>query len=325
MTEKMLLKKYVLKDFLRRGAGAYLALIVLFAVCSFTSAEFFSLGNLSNILKQVSYSGIIALGMTFIIASGGIDLSAGSLFALCGVTAVTCMNNVSQTGVWPALTALAVSLMCGAMCGAFNGAVIVLGRIPPFIVTLGTYSVYRSLALYTANSGAVRTPDAMIHKIESTGAFFLPLSGAIMLLAAVVFSVLMNKTVFGKHLCATGANEKVARYAGINTGFVKLCAYTLTGLCAGLAAFLMAGRLNAVNSTDAGAFYELDAIAAVIIGGTSLSGGRGTLAGTVAGVLILGLVSNILIMWEVNSTLQGVVKGLVIIISVLIQRKEKQS
>lgn len=320
-----IIKNQTFKDFMRRSGGAYAALIVLFLICAFTSNVFLSPNNLANILKQVSYSGMIALGMTFVIACGGIDLSAGTLFALAGVLGVKAMNAMPQDTALPMLTALAVALACGFAGGAFNGAIVVFGRIPPFIATLGTYSIYRSLALYMADSGTVRTPDKLIHKIEAVSVLGIPLPGIILIVLTAVLSIILGKTAYGKHVCATGANERVARYTGIRTGLTKFVSYCIIGTCAGLAAFLLIGRLNSISSTDAGSFYELDAIAAVIIGGTSLAGGRGTLWGTLAGVLILGLVSNILIMWEVNSTLQGVVKGLVIIISVLIQRKEKQT
>ncbi len=326
------------KKVFRCIGGPYLALIVLFLICALTNDVFAKPANLINILRQVSYSGMIALGMTFVIVGGGIDLSVGSLFALCGVFSVLAANHVtpwvmqSMEGFLPGsdltgfLIAAIVSVLTGLVGALINGAVIVLGKLPPFIATLGTYSIFRSLSLYFADAGTLSTENPVISDFGSSSVFgFLPTPAFIMLLLTAVLGVLLSETSFGRHVCAVGSNERVARYAGIHTGRTQFLTYAVIGLCVGISAFLFVGRLSSVSSSNAGLLYELDAIAAVIIGGAAMSGGRGSLWGTLGGVLILGIVSNILDMWGVSVNLQGTVKGLVIIISVLIQRKDHAS
>lgn len=318
-----------LRTFFTSGGGAFLALLVLVVICSLTNPTFSKPANLLNILRQCSYSGIIALGMTYVIVAGGIDLSVGSLFALCGVATVGLLNLIPTTTSLPVpllvVIACALSLVCGLLCGAANGALVVLGRLPPFIATLGTYSIFRSLALYMADSGnATPASSALSASLIGFGSSYwlgLPTPAWILLLLTVILGVHLAATPLGRHTLAAGANERVARFAGIRVGAVRFRTYLLIGALAGLSAFLFLGRLGTISSSNAGMLYELDAIAAVIIGGASMSGGRGTVAGTLAGVLVLGIVSNILDLWGVNVSLQGTVKGLVIILSVLIQRK----
>ena len=322
-------RKALLKKILLKLTGPYSALLVLFLVCSLSSDVFLSADNLFNILRQVSYSGIIALGMTFVIIAGGIDLSVGSIFAVCGVCSILAIRKFTPEadcmGMSPDLCgfllAAAVSIAAGLVGGAINGAIVVLGRIPPFIATLGAYSIFRSLALYLADSGTLSTGNEVLCKVGEAEIGPISLPALLLFGLTALLGALLSFTAFGKHVCAVGSNERVAHFAGIRTGLVKFMTYLIIGGCVGIAAILFAGRLGSVSSSNAGLFYELDAIAAVIIGGAAMSGGRGTLHGTLAGVLILGLVSNILDMWGVAATLQGLVKGLVIIISVLIQKK----
>lgn len=307
------------------GGGAFLALIVLLVVCSLTNDTFGKTANLLNILRQCSYSGLIALGMTFVIVAGGIDLSVGSLFAFCGVSTVTLLSRLPAGALSdPAYAAAAFGLavLLGAACGALNGALVTIGRLPPFIATLGTYSIFRSLALYIADSGNVSTSCAAIQTFGRSSWLGLPTPCWFLILLTAVLHVVLARTPFGRHTLAVGASERVARFAGIPVGRVRFLTYLLIGALAGLSAFLFLGRLGTVSSNNAGMLYELDAIAAVIIGGTAMSGGRGAVAGTLAGVLVLGIVSNILDLWHVNVALQGTVKGAVIILSVLIQRKK---
>lgn len=308
------------------GAGAFFALVILAVVAACTSAPFRNPQNALNILRQCSYSGIIALGMTLVIVTGCIDLSVGSMFAFCGVAAVTLVAKLPAGALSePAVAWLtfAVAALCGALCGALNGALVTFGKLPPFIATLGTYSVFRSLALYIADSGNVTTSCAAITRFGSSYFLGLPTPAWAMLALTAVLGAALARTPFGKHALATGANERVARFAGIDTGRVRFIAFTVIGLLAGFSAFLFLGRLSTISSSNAGMLYELDAIASVIIGGTAMSGGRGNVFGTLVGVLVLGVVSNLLDLWSVNVALQGTVKGLVIILSVLIQRKRK--
>lgn len=312
---------------LRSAGGAWLALALLLAVCALTSAPFRNPQNLLNIVRQASYGGIVALGMTFVIVSGGIDLSVGSLFALSGVCAL--LAGAALPASWPpALSfaaACAAGLAAGLAGGALNGALVAVGRIPPFIATLGTYSVFRSLSLYLADSGTLPATNPLFGRIGGGSLLGVPAPVLALLLLAAALDVALALTPFGRHALATGASERVARFAGIRTGRVRFAGYLmLGGLCA-LSALLFAGRLESISSSNAGLLYELDAIAAVVIGGAAMSGGRGTVRGTLAGVLVLGIVTNILDLWGVNVSLQGCVKGAVIVVSVLVQRDASRS
>lgn len=313
-------------------SGPYLALAALVLVCSLTSDVFLSLSNLLNISRQVSYSGIIALGMTFVIIAGGIDLSVGSLFALAGVAAAVAMQSWSApfataTGLYPdtagIIIGVVVSMVVSLLGAAANALIIVYGKLPPFIATLGTLSIFRSMALFLADSGTISVGNASLNAAGGAEVLGIPLPALIMLLLTIVFGLILSNSVFGRHVCALGSSERVARFAGIRANAVKLAAYITPGFCIGISSFLFLARLGSISSSNAGISYELDAIAAVIIGGASMAGGRGTLRGTLAGILILGVVSNVLDLWGVSANLKGVVKGLVIIVSVLIQRKEK--
>lgn len=231
------------------------------------------------------------------------------------------MNALPVSPEWAAVIAGVIAVGVGAVGGTANGLLVSVGKIPPFIATLGTMVIFRSLALYFADSGLVSTENEVFRTIGDASFACLPLPVWALLALTLLLSVLLFMTRFGRHVCAVGSNERVARYSGIRTGLVKYGTYLIAGLASGVAAFLFGGRLNAVSSTSAGTSYELDAIAAVIIGGSSMNGGRATVWGTLAGVLILGIVSNVLDMWGISVTLQGTVKGIVIIVAVMIQRK----
>lgn len=308
--------------------NAFFALAVLLILCLVFRPEFRNPATLCMIARQVTCVGIIALGMTFVIAGGGIDLSVGSLFALTGVITVLSLDFLQAHPEILALTpanaffvTLGVSLLTGAVGGALNGLLIVLCRIPPFIATLGTLSVFRSLTLHLAHSGSLPMPvsvsriaDPQIGRYQVASLVFLALTA--------FFAVLMSRTAYGRHVCATGANEKVARFAGIRTGAVRFMTYVLTGFCTGAAMVLFLGQLESVPN-DAGNLYELDAIAAVVIGGTPMNGGKASLWGTLAGALILGIIFALLNFAGTASTLKDLVKGAIILFSVFIQRKEK--
>lgn len=320
-----------IKSFFKNCAGAYIALAILLIACCISNENFRTAANLTNILRQCSYSGIVALGMTYVIIAGGIDLAVGSLFALSGVTIINTTLYLAGNGLSPVIATI---LGCFAGCclgvfgGAINGLLINLGKLPPFIATLGTYSIYRSLALYFANSGTVDCYSNMaVYDCFSSigGSSFLSLATPVwvMLILAIILEIMLCFTRYGKYTLATGASERVSQFSGINTSVMRFGSYAIVGMCIGIAAILFCGRMGAIQSSNAGQFYELDAIAAVVIGGASMAGGKGCIRGTIAGVLILGIVSNILDFWHIPSELQGTVKGLVILISVLTQRKQK--
>ncbi|NLV91493.1 MAG: ABC transporter permease [Firmicutes bacterium] len=314
------------RSFLRRidveKYGALFALAVLFIISALASPYFLRTRNLLNILRQVSYTGIIGLGMTFVIISGGIDLSVGSMTALVGGVIILALNHFGG-GVSAIVLAGIIGLLFGAVLGAINGLIITKGKVAPFIVTLGTMSLFRSITLYISGAGEFRSTSNLYPQLGMGYIWGLPVPVWIFLLLAVLYAVILNKTRYGRYVCAVGSNERVAQYAAINVDRVKLISYIITGISVGITAILLSSRLNSVSSSNAGLNYELDAIAAVVIGGTAMSGGVGTISGTVIGAVILGIINNMLNMLGVSPYLQGAVKGLVIIGAVLIQRKKR--
>jgi len=305
---------------MKKSLAACLALAVLLGLCLAASATFRNPANLMNIARQVSYSGIIALGMTLVIAGGGIDLSAGSLVACSGIFALEAMRRCASlpAGVQLAVM-LATALLCGVAGGAVNGALVNWGRIPPFIATLGTLSIFRSLAVYQADAGLIMVDNAWLDRLCGG---WTPV--VVLLVVAGALAHLLRNTPLGWRICAVGASERAAAYAAVSVRRVRFMTYAIIGGLCGASAFLLAGRLSSISSTGSGANYELDAIAAVIIGGTPMTGGRASVWGTLAGVFILGIIANVLDLWSISANLQGTVKGLVIILAVLIQFQKRR-
>ncbi len=295
-----------------------IALIILFVISSIASPYFLSTRNILNILRQVSYTGIIALGMTFVIITGGIDLSVGSMTAFVGGITILTLNSLGG-GYLAVFISIIVALAIGTLAGSINGLLVSKGRIAPFIVTLATMSIYRSLALYISGAGEFRSQSNIYPKIGSSYFLGIPIPVWIFLLLTFIFHLLLNDTKFGRYVCAVGYNERVARYSAIKVDLVKFSTYALTGLTVGITSILLSSRLNSISSSNSGLNYELDAIAAVVIGGTSLSGGKGSIIGTFIGAFVLGIINNMLNMTGVSPYLQGTVKGLVILGAVLMQ------
>jgi len=299
--------------------------------------------NLLNILRQVSFVGIIAMGMTLVITLGGIDLSVGSLVALLGGVGILLMNSLlgRQTGEGMAVaSAFAVILVGGIAAGVINGLLVSKGKLAPFIATLGGLAAYRSIAMALVAGGEYRSQSTEL--FSALGAGGIPIPGTniaprapvpvpllfpwpvlIFAAVAVVAWVVLNRTKLGHYIVAIGSNERSAIYSAVKVDRVKILTYSILGLCTGIAALLVASRLSSVSSSSSGTLYELDVIAAVVIGGTRMRGGSGTIVGTVIGVLMLGVIQNMLNLLQVSVYLQGLVKGLVIIGAVLLQRSEK--
>ncbi|MBS1714986.1 MAG: ABC transporter permease [Armatimonadetes bacterium] len=292
--------------------------------------------NLRNLLNQNAAVGMVAVGMTMVIIAGGIDLSVGSLMAVAACLGVKVMND-AVTGGRPegAAVALAVvvCIVAATVGGLVNGLLVTVGRVTPFIATLGGLVGYRSLALVLADGGEIRSQSpTVLPAIGQTGPKIPFLTNAqgqplefnwpilAFILVSVAGGLLLSRTVFGRNVIAVGANEEAAYLAGIRTPAVKLGTYVLLGLFAGIAAIGLAGRMNSVASAQVGLYYELDAIAAVAIGGTTMAGGYGRVWGTVVGVLILGIITNMLVTSGVSPYWQGFVKGVIILLAVLIQR-----
>jgi ribose transport system permease protein len=317
--------------------GAPIALVVLLLIAIVVGwPHFHKPQNLINVMRQASYTGIIALSMTFVIISGGIDLSVGSLAAFCASIGVLFMNWLLGNGwseFWAVVVGgIATSIIVGGVCGAANGILITWGKIVPFIVTLGTMSIFRYLCLQMANAGEFASKSQLFSRFGAASLFqftvekhriSLPVPIFTLIILAAILSFLLKNTRYGRYLCAVGSNAKVAQYSAIRVGRVRLWAYVINGLCVGVAATLLAARFNTVSTPNFGLSFEMDAIAAVIIGGTVMAGGRGTVWGTVIGCFMLQIIQNMLNMAGISPYWQGVVKGMVIIVSVYIQ-KQKQ-
>ncbi len=307
-------------------AAALGALLLVSIASALLSPYFLQWENLLNIVRQVSYTGLIALGMTFVIVSGGIDLSVGSMAAFVGALAILTLNASVAAGHspgWSVAAAVTCSVFAGLACGAANGLLVTKGRIAPFIVTLGTMALFRSLALYMGNAGEFRSESALFGEVGSAAPLGVPLPALVLFASAAALSLVLSRTRFGRYTRAVGSNARVARYSAIDVDATRFAAYALTGGMVGISAALIAMRFNSVGSSTQGLNYELDAIAAVIIGGTAMTGGRGSVWGTVVGAVTLGVINNMLNMVGISTYLQGTVKGLVIIGAVFVQRQRQ--
>jgi len=300
--------------------GPLLALVVLIIFVTIMNPNFLAPANLLNLLRQVSTNALIAFGMTFVIITGGIDLSVGSTLALSSAL----MAGLIASGLNPVI-AMVIGLLLGAFLGACNGVMITKGKMAPFIATLATMTIYRGLTLvYTDGNPITGIGDSFIFKYMGRGYLFgIPFPVVVMLLFFGVLYVLLHKMTFGRKTFALGGNEKAAFIAGIKSDRIKIAIYSISGLMAAVAGIIITSRLNSAQPT-AGNAYEMDAIASVVLGGTSLSGGRGRLVGTLIGALIIGTLNNGLNLLGVSSFYQQVVKGVVIIIAVLLDRKNKK-
>jgi ribose transport system permease protein len=298
-----------------RNLGLVAVLAVLIVVGAVTSENFLTTDNLRNILVQSSVIGVVTVGATFVIIGGGIDLSVGALVALASVWATT----VATQSYGPAMMVLC-ALLVGAGAGLVNGLLIAYGRLVPFIVTLAMLVSARGLAAKLADNRTQIVTQDSIKQIATTDVLGIPL--LVLLLAAVagVGWVLLNRTTFGRRTFAIGGNAEAARLAGIDVRRTTALLYTLSGTCCGIAAVMMLARTTTGSSTH-GNLYELDAIAAVIIGGTLLTGGRGTLIGSILGVLVFTMITNIFILNNLATEVQNIAKGLIIVGAVLLQRR----
>jgi ribose transport system permease protein len=297
-----------------RDAGTLLGLILISIVFAVKSDVFLTQPNLINILQQSSINACIALGMTLVIISGGIDLSVGPIAALSAVLGAAML----VAGV-PIPLAIAGALATGVACGFFNGALIAWGGLQPFIVTLGGLSLYRALALiYTDGQPIFGLPDEF-RALTNGSLLGIPNPVIIVAILALAAWILLNKTPLGEYFMAIGGNPEAARIAGVPVTLTKLAAYMISGLMAAVAALVLIGRLGAAEPTM-GTLWELDAIAAAAIGGASLMGGRGSIIGTLIGCIILGTLRNGLTLLNVQAFYQLLATGIIIIVAMLIDK-----
>jgi ribose transport system permease protein len=297
-----------------RDFGTLIGLVLIAGVFVAVAPGFLAERNVINILQQSSINACVALGMTLVIISGGIDLSVGPTAALAAVLSAGLMVG----GVAPALAVLA-GLCLGAVCGAINGALVSFGGLQPFIVTLGTLSTYRALALIATGGNPILGVPKDVRAIANGSLYGLPASVLVVIGVALACGLILRKTPFGEYLLAVGGNEEAAHIAGVPIALTKIGAYMLSGLLAALAAIILIGRLGAAEPI-LGNLWELDAIAAAAIGGASLMGGKGSIIGTLLGAIILGTMRNGLTLLNVQAFYQLLATGLIILLAMLVDR-----
>jgi ribose transport system permease protein len=295
-----------------RQFGTAIGLVALCAGLWILTPHFLTVSNLLNVVEQTSINAIVAVGMTFVILSAGIDLSVGSIVALSGVVLGTALQ-----GGRPLIVALTLSLAAGLGCGVANGLLISWGRLPPFIVTLGMMSIARGAALLFTEGRPISSFDASFRVLATGRVGFVPAPVIVMGVVYAAAHFVLTRTTFGRYVYAIGGNEEATRLSGVSIRFHKTMIYGVSGLMSAVAAVILTARLNSAQPI-AGMMYELDAIAATVIGGTSLMGGEGTLGGTLVGALIMGVLRNGLNLLGVSSFLQQIVIGGVIVVAVLL-------
>ncbi|AOS80736.1 MULTISPECIES: ABC transporter permease [Hydrogenophaga] len=307
--------------------GPLLGLVLLCVVGTWLNSEFATLPNALNVLTRTAFIGIIAVGMCFVIISGGIDLSVGSMAALIAGVTILLMNKLVPLG-WPpvalVVVGMATAVLLGALFGLAHGLLITRGRIEPFIVTLGTLGIFRAYLTYFADGGALALDNDLA---DAYGPVYygsllgVPIPVWVFALVAIGGALLLNRTAYGRYVQAIGSNEQVARYAAVDVDRTKVLTYTLLGVCVGIATLLYVPRLGSASPTT-GLLWELEAIAAVIVGGTALRGGAGSIGGTVIGAILLSVISNILNLTSIISVyLNAAVQGFVIIAVAFMQRR----
>ncbi|MEH0367282.1 ribose ABC transporter permease [Vibrio mimicus] len=313
--KKLLSKEWLIEQ------KSLIALLFLVVVVSFLNPNFFTVDNILNILRQTSVNAIIAVGMTLVILTAGIDLSVGSVLALCGAFAASLIAMEV-----PVLLAVPTALLAGAVLGAISGIIIAKGKVQAFIATLVTMTLLRGVTMvYTdgrpISTGFTDTADTFAW--FGTGyALGIPVPVWLMVVVFAGAWYLLNHTRFGRYVYAVGGNESATRLSGINVDRVKIGVYAICGLLAALAGIIVTSRLSSAQPT-AGMGYELDAIAAVVLGGTSLMGGKGRIMGTLIGALIIGFLNNALNLLDVSSYYQMIAKAVVILLAVLVDNKNK--
>lgn len=302
-----------------RQFGTLIGLLLLCFILWVSTPYFLTVDNLLNVLLQSSINAVIAVGLTYVIITAGIDLSVGSIVAFAGVV----MASALHAGI-PIPVAIGIGLGVGALCGLVNGLLVTFGSLPPFIVTLGMMSVARGAALVYTGARPITGFSPGFRFLATGKVLLIPMPVIITIIIYLITVFVLSKTKFGLYTYAIGGNEDASRLSGINVRFHKTCVYALSGLMAGTAAVILTARLDSAQPT-AGIMYELDAIAATVIGGTSLMGGEGKLSGTFIGALIMGVLRNGLTLLGMPSNVQPLVIGSVIIVAVLVDTQMKKA
>jgi len=314
------------------GAVATLAVVVVL-VNVFSHGSFLTAGNLTNVLRQITYNAILAIGQTFVIITAGIDLSVGSLIELTGVVMASFANSSHLDGPVLVIATLLVGLAVGCAAGFINAVPVVKLNLPPFITTLAMMLMARGLAFKLAHGRPVAVTSNAFDSI-GTGFLFegllrpiglpgIPIAVLWMVVLVVVFAIVLTRTKFGRYVFAIGGNEEAARLAGINVGRVKTLVYVISGGCAAVAGLLLMSRFQS-GSPNTGIGSELQSIAAVVVGGTSLAGGRGSVVATFFGALLIGVLNNVMNLLGIESYTQDIVLGAVILIAVIVDELRKR-
>jgi ribose transport system permease protein len=328
------------------AVAPFLALFVLLVLGTMVNDNFLTVGNLTNVLTRSAFIAIIAVGATFVISAGGLDLSVGAMAAFIASLMILFLNNpvvvdavsavmglvgagVTGSGYATIGVAMVVAIGIGAACGLGNGLISTLGRIEPFIVTLGTMGIFRGLTTWLAQGGSITmsSPDlrdmyrpVYFESVVHIGNFYLPVPIAIIFVVAAIGAFVFYRTPFGRHVIAVGSNEDVARYSGISVNRVRTLTYIIQGICVAVAVIVYVPRIGAATATT-GLLWELQAITAVVVGGTALRGGVGRIWGTICGAFILEIVGNIMVLSDfISEYLIAAVQGAIIIIAMLVQR-----
>lgn len=311
---KTLQKKKSAVNKILNAYGIFLVLVIMCIVISILSdGRFLAYRNIVNVFRQVSITGILAIGATLILITGGIDLSVGSVLALAGVIAADMAHPESA---FPLAVVFFTAVLIGLAAGAVNGALIAYAGAPPFIVTLGMTTAARGMALLYAKGQPIVDFKKSFNFIGQGNLLGIPVPVWILIFITIVSGIILHSTKLGRYIFAVGGNEDAARASGISVKNVKFFVYIYMGALCGIVGLILAARTN-TGAPNAGAGYELDAIAAAVIGGTSISGGKGHIAGTVIGMLILGVLSNGLDILNISTYIQQIVKGIVIVLAVL--------
>ena len=313
------------KDIDLRAVAPFLALALLLILGAIANPNFISIDNLLNVITRSAFIAIIAVGATFVISAGGLDLSVGSMVAFVASLTIMFMNSgVIADPATMIAVAMALAIVIGSACGLANGLITTAGSIEPFIATLGTMGIYRGLTTWLSQGGAItlRSPDILsLYRPAYFGAVLgIPVPIIIIVVTAAVGAFVLNRTRYGRHVLAVGSNEDVARYSGILVERVRTITYVIQGLCVAVACLLYVPRLGSTSATT-GLMWELQAITAVVVGGTALRGGVGRIWGTVCGAFILEIVGNIMLLSNfVSEYLIGAIQGAIIIVAMLVQR-----
>ena len=308
-----------------RGVAPFVALALLLLVGAFVNTNFIGLDNLANVATRAAFVAIIAVGATFVISSGDLDLSVGSMLAFVASLMILFLNSGYLADPKALLAAAVIfALIAGALCGLANGLITTLGKIEPFIATLGTMGIYRGLTIWLSQGGAItlKSPEMQeLYRPAYFGSVFgLPAPILVTLIVAAIAAFILYRMRYGRHVVAVGSNRDVARYSGIKVDRVRTIAFVIQGICVAVAVLLYVPRLGSTSATT-GILWELQAITAVVVGGTALKGGSARVWGTICGAFILELVGNIMLLSNfISEYLISTIQGSIIIIAMLVQR-----